>query len=66
MRLAIILLFSLLTPGVASADYDDSLSADIQAFLDIYAEAYNRQDYDTLLSMWDQDYPHPIYMAEEI
>jgi ketosteroid isomerase-like protein len=78
MRLVVILLIGLLAHGAAtadtydnsaplpSADYDDSLSAEIQAFLDIYAEAYNRQDYDTLLGMWDQDYPHPIYMAEEI
>ena len=66
MRLVIIVLFSLLIPGIASAENDDSLSADIQAFLDVYAEAYNRQDYDTLLGMWDQDYQHPIYMAEEV
>ncbi|TDJ44672.1 MAG: nuclear transport factor 2 family protein [Gammaproteobacteria bacterium] len=46
--------------------YDTELSAELQAFLDTYAEAYNRQDYAALLRMWDQDYPHPIYMAEEI
>jgi ketosteroid isomerase-like protein len=48
------------------AAYDEELSAEIQAFLDQYAAAYNRQDYETLLSMWDRDYPYPIYMAEEV
>jgi len=47
-------------------NYDTELSAELQSFLDTYAEAYNRQDYATLLTMWDQDYPNPIYMAEEI
>lgn len=52
--------------GVSSSDFDEQLSAEISAFLDVYADAYNRQDYAMLLSMWDQDYPHPIYMAEEV
>jgi len=78
MRVFAILLTGLLAHGAAAAeasahsnqpsstDYDTSLTAEIQAFLTAYADAYNRQDYDTLLGMWDQDYPHPIYMAEEV
>lgn len=46
--------------------FDAELSAEIQAFLDEYAEVYNRQDYDTLLSMWDRDFSDAIYMAEEV
>ena len=46
--------------------FDKELSAEIQAFLDSYAEVYNRQDYDTLLSMWDRDFGGAIYMAEEV
>lgn len=46
--------------------YDQALSAEIQAFLDDYAKVYNRQDYDTLLSMWDRDFAGAIYMAEEV
>lgn len=49
-----------------AADFDKGLSAEIQAFLNAYAEAYNRQDYASLLEMWDQAYPHPIYLAEEV
>lgn len=45
---------------------NEALNTEIQAFLDEYAEVYNRQDYETLLGMWDQDHPNPIYMAEEI
>ena len=46
--------------------FDKELSAEIQAFLDEYAQAYNRQDYDTLLGMWDRDFGGAIYMAEEV
>jgi ketosteroid isomerase-like protein len=46
--------------------FDPALSAEIQAFLDGYAAAYNNQDYDTLLGLWDRDYAFPIYMAEEV
>lgn len=50
-----------------SRKHDDSqLTREIEAFLATYAEVYNRQDYTTLLSMWDQDDPDPIYIAEEI
>ena len=45
---------------------DAELSREIQAFLDGYAEAYNRQDYDALLALWDRGYGFPIYMAEEV
>lgn len=46
--------------------FDAALSAEIQTFLDEYAAVYNRQDYDTLLSMWDRDFGGAIYMAEEV
>jgi len=42
------------------------LDGEITAFLARYAEAYNREDYDALLGMWDQDDPDVFYMAEEI
>ncbi|MBL8201995.1 MAG: nuclear transport factor 2 family protein [Chromatiales bacterium] len=42
------------------------LDAEITAFLARYADAYNREDYTTLLGMWDQDDPDAFYMAEEI
>jgi ketosteroid isomerase-like protein len=45
---------------------DEKLNEEIQAFLNIYADVYNRQDYPTLLNMWDKDTASPIYMAEEI
>lgn len=78
MHPAAMILIGLLAYGAAPADtrdnpgqqpsavYDESLSAEIRTFLEIYAQAYNRQDYTSLLDMWDQDYPHPIYMAEEV
>jgi ketosteroid isomerase-like protein len=47
-------------------DFDPALSAEIQAYLDEYATAYNRQEYENLLGMWDQDFAVPIYMAEEV
>ena len=46
--------------------YDAALSAEIEAFLDEYAEIYNRMDYDALLGMWDGDFAGAIYMAEEV
>jgi ketosteroid isomerase-like protein len=53
--------------GVAMADDSKQpLSGEIQAWLDVYAVAYNRQDYAALLQMWDRDDPEVIYMAEEI
>lgn len=77
MRSTLVMLTSLIVAKIALASthdqftdmpaaYDEELSAEIQAFLDQYAAAYNRQDYETLLSMWDRDYPYPIYMAEEV
>ena len=42
------------------------ITQEIEAFLATYAEVYNRQDYTTLVSMWNQDDPDPIYIAEEI
>jgi ketosteroid isomerase-like protein len=46
--------------------FDAKLSAEIQAFLDGYAEIYNRQDYEALLAMWDREFVGAIYMAEEV
>jgi len=77
MRSTLVILTSLMLANIALASthdqftgmpaaYDEELSAQIQAFLDQYAAAYNRQDYETLLSMWDRDYPYPVYMAEEV
>ena len=71
------ILVSLLACNVATAsmhdqmasipgDHDESLSEEIQAFLDKYAEVYNRQDYPALLAMWDAEHGNPIYMAEEV
>jgi ketosteroid isomerase-like protein len=45
---------------------NEKLSQELQAWLDTYAEIYNRQDYAALLKLWDQDDPDVIYMAEEI
>ncbi len=55
--------------GNASASrsgQNEALNAELTAFLVRYAEAYNREDYTTLLGMWDQDDPDAVYMAEEI
>ena len=46
--------------------YDEKLSAELQEWLNGYAEVYNRQDYDALLRMWDQDFAGAIYTAEEV
>jgi ketosteroid isomerase-like protein len=43
-----------------------TLDVEIAAFLARYAIAYNRQDYDALLGMWDTDDANAFYMAEEI
>ncbi len=43
-----------------------TLDQELTAFLAKYADAYNREDYQALLSMWDQDDPYAFYMAEEI
>jgi ketosteroid isomerase-like protein len=48
------------------AEEKSQLTAEIEEFLAVYAEIYNRQDYASLLQMWDQDDPDPIYMAEEV
>ena len=46
--------------------HDVELSAELQTWLNEYGAAYNAQDYDAVLSMWDKDYPTPIYIAEEV
>ncbi len=77
MRNTLVMIASLMAGTIAMASmhdqftgmpaaYDEELSAEIQSFLDNYAAAYNRQDYETLLSMWDRNYPSPVYMAEEV
>lgn len=50
----------------AAAKPATALDAEITAFLDRYADAYNRQDYRGLLALWDRDDPNAFYMAEEI
>lgn len=73
-----LLLLAALLPAVTLADYhfqrdvsdvvsdaDQQLASEIEAFLAVYAEAYNNQDYRTVKSMWADD-GNPIYMAEEV
>lgn len=43
-----------------------TLDQELTVFLARYADAYNREDYVTLLGMWDQEDPYAFYMAEEI
>ena len=52
--------------AAAASPEQRQLIADITAFLDAYAEHYNRQDYEALLAMWDGNDNFPMYMAEEI
>ena len=67
MRSVVLIIIVLLAWNSTMADETEKqLSAEIQAFLNTYAALYNRQDYETLLTMWDQANPDPIYMAEEI
>lgn len=67
MRRACLVLAILFWSGGAMADDDNQrLSAELQAWLDVYAVIYNRQDYPALLKLWDQDDPDVVYMAEEI
>jgi ketosteroid isomerase-like protein len=42
------------------------LDGEITAFLARYAYAYNRQDYDALLALWDTDDADAFYLAEEV
>jgi len=49
-----------------ASTHSEALGAEISDFLAAYAEAYNRQDYTTLLTMWDREDPEVIYLAEEI
>ncbi len=52
--------------GKVPEKYNAELSAEIAQFLETYAEAYNIQDFETLLGMWDGNFAEPIYMAEEV
>ncbi|MCL4779287.1 MAG: nuclear transport factor 2 family protein [Gammaproteobacteria bacterium] len=42
------------------------LERELTAFLERYAEVYNRQAYAELLEMWDTGEPDVVYMAEEL
>ncbi len=53
-------------PFAASAQPEAALNGEITALLARYADAYNRQDYSTLLGFWDRQDPNVFYMAEEI
>jgi ketosteroid isomerase-like protein len=66
MRMLAIIVGVLLWGGAMAGEQEDRLAAEIQAFLERYAEIYNRQDYAALLAMWDRDDANPVYMAEEI
>jgi len=44
---------------------EKQLASEITAFLKVYEEAYNNQDYRAVKSMWVDD-GNPIYMAEEV
>ena len=61
---AALLLFALL--GGCATTPPATLDQELTAFLARYADAYNREDYVTLLKMWDQDDPNAFYMAEEL
>ena len=61
---AALLLLALL--GACATTPPATLDQELTAFLARYAEAYNREDYVTLLEMWDQDDPNAFYMAEEL
>lgn len=49
-----------------SADSLTALDQELTTFLAHYAEAYNRQDYVSLLQMWDADDANVLYIPEEI
>ena len=50
----------------AAGPEQQKLIREIEAFLETYADLYNKQDYENLLKMWDQNDPNPMYMAEEV
>ncbi len=78
MRLLDICLASLLMVGIAAAgahenldanlaaNFDEQLTAEINTFLQDYAKVYERKDFEKRLTMWDRDFEHPIYIAEQI
>lgn len=67
MSRAWVMLVALFVSGaVTAADRNQALSAELQHWLDAYAELYNRQDYAALLQKWDRDDPDVVYIAEEI
>jgi ketosteroid isomerase-like protein len=51
--------------AVTASPEQQALIKEIEAFLVTYAENYNKQDYEALLAMWDQNDQNPVYMAEE-
>jgi ketosteroid isomerase-like protein len=67
MRTLVLATLALLCGHVAAAATpEEALNAEVQSFLNTYAETYNKQDYAALLAMWDKDDPGVVYMAEEI
>ena len=66
MRTVLLILMTILWTTAMADDAEQQLNDEIETFLGAYAEAYNRQDYSTLLTMWDQEHANPIYIAEEI
>jgi ketosteroid isomerase-like protein len=76
-QVSVLLVCLLLAPAVVFADFhfqskpddvstdDQQLAREIEAFLQVYAAAYNNQDYKAVKSMWYDD-GNPIYMAEEV
>lgn len=65
-KICLALLLTILWGTAMADDPNEALSKELQAWLDAYAVAYNRQDYPALLAMWDRDDPDVVYMAEEI
>jgi len=41
------------------------LRAELQAIFDAVASCFETNDFERLATMWDEDDPHPFYLAEE-
>ncbi len=65
-RISALLMVSFCGSVAMAGNANEELGAELQAWLDGYAEVYNRQDYAALLELWDRDDPDVIYLAEEI
>ncbi|MBM4196381.1 MAG: nuclear transport factor 2 family protein [Gammaproteobacteria bacterium] len=66
MRFTTTAVLCLLLAGTVDAAAPADPTPELEAWLQAYREHYNRQDYESLLRMWDKDEPNVIYMAEEI